>query len=1530
MARRTHYSKGYLSKIETGAKRPTVDVARLCDEVLRADGRLLGLLTRPAPPDGGTGAPADPPGGRQDAGCPYRGLLPFTPRDAKWFFGRERATAALVERVFERIGSGPLVLVAPSGAGKSSLLNAGFIPALARGDLPMAGAGRWPVVTLTPASRPLDELLERTAKVLGGGLGVTVEEVRDDPVALLAAVAARSDAAAPAAGGPLPPSRPVLIVDQFEELFTDCPDEEERRAFVRVLATLAGPAPAPGAPEPAVVVLGVRADFTGDCLRIPELADAFTDGLFVLPPMSVAELRESVTRPAELAGVTLESGLVPLVLRDAGLGGAPAATSVPQHAGEGSEGTSDLALPLISHALLATWERRRGSALTVDGYERAGGIRGAVTRTAETVFTGLYPAEQRTIRRVLTRLVHVADGAGATRRRMDRTALLEQFTDADGAATALDAFVRARLVTVDSDTVQITHEALLHAWPRLRDWLRADRAELLAHQQLSHAAAEWEREGRDPSALYRGARLDGVRAWLEDPDGGRRLSPCERAFLRASLREEGRLRALERRHVRLRQSLCAALGLLLAFAVTAGALAYQQRGAALDQERAARSRALAAQSAYLAGGQPEASMVLAEEAYRLAATAEARGALLSTQAQPFSARLGGHTGPVNTVAFAPDGLFLATAGSDGRVILRRTGDHRTTAVFTVPGRVRSVAFSPDGRVLAATSTGGPVHLWPASGRGTRTVLPGGTKGARAVAFDPRGSRLAVAAADGTVQVWDPARPHRPVAPLTGHAGNVNALAYSPDGRTLVSAGADRTVRLWDTDRAGPPVVLRGHADEVLSVVVSPNGRQIASGSVDRTVRLWDVPGRRLLATLTGSSDDVNAVAYMPGGSTVVSGSGDGTTRLWDVRRGTSTTTLAGHTDYVLGVAVNATGTTLATAGFDQSVVVWDLGGPVLPARPFTEVWTTAYSPDGGLLATANADRTVRLWDVARRRQVAALAGHDEAVFSVAFAPDGRMLASGSSDGTVRLWDVPRRRLVKTLTGHTGEVFSVAFAPDGRLLASGGADRTVRLWDVPRRRLVRTLTGHADYVNRVVFSPDGRTLVSAGDDLSIRLWDVAGRRPTAVLTGHTGAVRGLAFNSDGRLLASSGNDGSVRLWDVAGRRPTAVLTGHTGAVRGLAFNSDGRTLASSGNDGSVRLWDVAGRRPTAVLTGHTGAVRGLAFSPDGRLLASSGNDRTVRLWDLPGRRHWATLTGHADAVWGVAFAPDGRSLASGSTDGTVRLWDLDPGARLARICLLRERAPRERPPPAVRDPPAAGDPLRAGLRSAAAPRPYGVSPRVSRRPSGRATGTHSTGRAPVGMLLPTTHFRRKDPHVPAEQPRPRVPRATRSSPPGVGAGRGAGARGRPHRRGGRRGRLPPPGAGRVGGGRTGRRRRLRPGRRRRLVHLGRRPRPAAGPDVRPGRPDRPGQRTRPRAPRVRLLRPGPVRLRGGRPARTSSTASPASSTTRTVPPSGSPPPRASRRSSPATCWRGGPRRTSTTSPSTWAAGRWSKPGSPGPV
>ncbi|MGH8573065.1 MAG: helix-turn-helix domain-containing protein, partial [Gammaproteobacteria bacterium] len=374
LAAKVNYSKSYLSKLESGEKRLTSEVAHSVDEILGTGGMLAALV---------------PARGESDIDlCPYPGLAAFGPEQARWFFGRAQVTADLVARLDERLGGGgPLALVAPSGAGKSSLLAAGLIPALAGGALP--GSRNWLVVTATPGAHPLAALVDRVVAVTGADPAVAAV-VAGDPDRFATFLNQEVTDGKPHKAPRSP--RIVLIVDQFEEIFTECRQETERQAFVAALDSAAHNAA-------ALVVLGVRADFYGQCLG-SRAVSAVLQGHLPLEQMSAGQLREVITRPAQTEGRGLEPGLVELLLRDLGL---------TDDADADAAGYDPGALPLLAHALRTTWQQRDGQMLTVAGYRRTGGIRQALATTAERSYTRLTPAEQQVAQQVFLRLVNVSD-----------------------------------------------------------------------------------------------------------------------------------------------------------------------------------------------------------------------------------------------------------------------------------------------------------------------------------------------------------------------------------------------------------------------------------------------------------------------------------------------------------------------------------------------------------------------------------------------------------------------------------------------------------------------------------------------------------------------------------------------------------------------------------------------------------------------------------------------------------------------------------------------------------------------------------------------------------------------------------------------------------------------------------------------------------------------------------------------------------------------------------------------------------------
>ncbi|MGI5227777.1 AAA family ATPase [Actinoallomurus sp. CA-142502] len=1243
------------------AHRQMVDMLRTQNTDLRMMRETVAVIERRVRADDGAHPPDDPV--RWPDGSPYRGLAPFEEDDGEIFYGRDLVTAELVGTLGERLAGTSLVIVnGPSGVGKSSLLRAGLLPALARGSLSPQSAA-WPRVAITPARSPLLELATHLATMAGTDAALARERLAGHPdqAYLLARQAVLADAnrrGIPAASAAR--QRLVLVVDQFEEVFAPRVEESERSAFVAALRVMAGTPYGPAEQPPAVVLIALRSDFLGRCAAYPALREALSNGNFVVGPMEEPELRQAIVGPAMAAGLRIDPGLTEMILADLRSSAAPGA----YEAG---------ALPWLSQAMLITWRHREGDRLTAHGYGRSGGVRGAIQTSAEDVYESLTGARPEIAGDLFHALTDVSGDLRLSRRERLRTDLYAGRPEAErgDVDAVLEAFAAQRLLVLSEDSVQISHDELLRSWSRLRDWLEPDVTVAAVYGRLLKRAAEWNGNGRNPSYLYRGAELVAVQearvTWEADP-ARYPVTADPLDFVTAS--EYAAQRAARRR-----RAVLATLAGLTVVALIAAVTAVSAAGDANHQRALAVSRQLAAQSETMERTDPVTSALLAAAAWRTAHTDDARYAMLNLLQEPDRGAFTGHDGPVDSVAFSPDGRTLATGGADGTARLWDVATRRQSGapLAAKDGAVSTVAFSPRGRTLATVHLGptGGVRLWDTASR--RQIGPPIATGhgvVRSARFSPDGRTIATAGDDGTVRLWDVATRRQVGAPLIAHGGTV---AFSPDGRTLATGDSAGTVRLWDVathHRTGRPITVRPAAvpgslfrpKGVEAVAFSPDGRTLATGGADRTARLWDVAARRQIGEpLVTGGVFVNAVAFSPDGRTLATGGTDDTVRLWDVatRRQTGSP-LTGHTGDVKAVA---------------------------------------FSPDGRGLATASADRTARLWSVSVHRQTGApLTGHGNAVYSVAYSRGGNVLATASEDRTARLWDTrTHRQIGMPVTSPTGFFYDVALSPDGRTLATGDSEGVARLWDVTAHRLISSfVAGQGTSVDNVVFSPDGRRLAATDGDGTARLWDITTHAVVLVLVDGAG-IDVIAFSRDGRLLATGDADGAVRLWDArTGRRIGTPFTGHNGPVGAVAFSPDARTLATVGRDGTARLWDVATHRQIGapligqdeqadavpsgpagrtIPTGHHLDVFGLAFSPDGRTFATAGSDGKARLWDTATHNQLGgPLIGHSGSVTDVAFGPGGGVLATAGADGTARLWDVSaPGDPPASLCAVAGRS-----------------------------------------------------------------------------------------------------------------------------------------------------------------------------------------------------------------------------------------------------------------
>ncbi|MBA2323676.1 MAG: WD40 repeat domain-containing protein [Pseudonocardiales bacterium] len=1056
-------------------------------------------------------------------------------------------------------------------------------------------------------------------------------------------------------------ARLILIVDQFEEVFT-LAEESERQTFIDVLQAISD---ADGTtPAPAVVVLGMRADFSQNCFGYPPLEDALQHRQRLLPAMTIPQLTEAIERPAEAAGVKVEPALVQLLLQDAGLVNADGSTT-----GRSDAGT----LPLLSHALRITWDKRRNQRgpVTAQAYLDVGRLRGAVEQTADGAWNELTEPQQAAGLWILLNLVHIgADPSRDTRNPREWRELLDNAANRAAAEQARDVFVRERLLTADTDTVQITHETLMRSWPRLANAINKHRDGLVWRQRLDEAATAWEQsrsprwwrrfgDGRDPELLWRSANLDAANEWAAQASELDHPSALGQQFLRRCTRK--------------RTAASAAIGVVISVLLVLSTLL----GIATVQTKTALATSTFTQVVAEADRLRVTDTSLAAQlyltAYRMQPTPALYTSLLETENEPLSQPLPvRHTSIVRTVVV--NGTTLASAADDGTVQLWAMSSRPTLASrITESGPVTGIAITPDGTTLVSAQDNG------------------------------------TDSAAATIQMWkiaDPAHPAAMGAAIPAGIGHVRGLAISPDGKTLASVGGDGATGLWNVTDPAHLVPLGARLPGTArmlygtGVTFSPDGNTLAIPGDDGTIRLWNVtdPATPVsLAPLQGGSRVTYAIAYSTNRKIMVTGGGDTVMRIWDVTDPTRVALLNQPVTTpgasILSIAVSPDGTTVAAATADNTVSLWNITDPAHPVPlgvPLTGhgrgVGAVAFSPDGQTLVTGSADSTVRLWALPPTR----LVGPQGNVTAVAFSHNGRILAVAGADNSVRLWDTtaPTTPVAAgPALRQDGFVNAVAFNRDDTILASGGYGKAVRLWNVtdPKRASqLGTDLGFPGEVGGLAISPDGQILAVGCADGTIRLFtltDPAHPQPLGASLASTpnklvGTVR---FSPDGKVLATAGADHQIWLWDTSD--PTRAhslgppLARHTDKIYQLTFSPDGKTLGSVGADHTARLWNVADpARADEIgppLQQQTNAVGGVSYSPDGKTLATGSDDKTVVLWNVTDPTHGTTvghpITGHINFIYTVGFSPDSETLASGGRDHTVLLWQLNVDRAIQRIC-----------------------------------------------------------------------------------------------------------------------------------------------------------------------------------------------------------------------------------------------------------------------
>ncbi|MBR7826387.1 WD40 repeat domain-containing protein [Actinospica sp. MGRD01-02] len=1209
------------------------------------------------------------------SGCPYLGLAAFTQHEAKIFYGRRTLTRQLCVALADRLsGGGVLIVTGASGSGKTSLLRAGLLPQLTRNALG-PGSARWPCRVLTPTRQPLAELAAHLAEMSGQDARLVYNKLMLDPTtaAELAAVAAGA-------------GRLLLIIDQFEELFTLVPPDPEgyaqRMRFIEAVNAISTVPVDSEEQAPGLVAIAVRGDFLDRALELPWQGPDPNVNLFTVRAMSSAELGEAINGPAAEAEVQVDPRLVEAVVHEAG---DPRATT----------GLESGVLPLVSQAMASAWEYREGGVLTLAAYRRAGGLVDAVDRSAQSVYGSMNERRRAITQAVFYRLVLVVvDGEQRpVRRRCTRAELYQAAAGARGEVDAvIEAFARRRLLLLDREYVQIAHEVLLNAWNELRGWIESDLVDRVLYSQVVADAETWERERRDPAYLYRPGRIaemDAVLArWAADPERAPFLPGTAEDFL-----DSGRTAA--RRAAHRRRLVIAVLSVLALLAGTSAIVAGVNASSARDSAAAAKaqhsvalSRQLAAEATGLDQTDPLLARQLAAASWAVSPTPQSTAAMASLLTeQEQDGMLIGHAGTIDTVAFNQTGSLLASGDNYGMLRLwdPSAGARHGSAIDTGssgPG-VLAIAFSPDGSLLATAEGNGAVRLWnAASGKPIATLGPAdGAFAVEALAFNASGSILAVGGADG-VRLWNPATRrqigHTITMPVSNpEAHPVQSIALNPSGSLLATGSQDGAVRLWSTatqqeigEAITPQTSTPGSVTLTVDVAFNPRGTVLATAVSGGVAQLWNPQNQRQIGPSISASADhagMQLVAFDPAGGVLATADDAGVVRQWSTATGQELgTPMSVSPSAVHAIAYNPSGTEMAIAGGNGTLRLWNpITSRPVGASETADPFSTESDVTGDVLVSGGGGYAAHTWDPLTDLSYGPAISDtvDGGVWEDALDPSSRILATVDDRTTLHLWDIRTGHEIGSPlplegVGGTAAVTALVFSPDSQILAVFTSDGTMRLWNTSTRTAIGAPADAGDVTTDVAaaFNPSGTVLATIDDTGTVRLWDTLTQKeigsPIDDSTRKTHGENSVAYSPDGSILAVGNGNGVVQLWDASADHEIAapITVDHTGLFD-LAFNPTGSLLATADYDGTVRLIDPkTGRQVGTPITADTdGDTVRVIFSYGGTRLLSLNQQGVLQSWDP---NIWADPYNALCSEAGAVSASDWARYAPGEPEPAV--------------------------------------------------------------------------------------------------------------------------------------------------------------------------------------------------------------------------------------------------------------------------------------